>query len=279
VSIVAFVLPLLGYAGWNYTWTNQFTLSVQIGHFAYARVAGISDCAGRSLPPAEAQLCPAQPLDDRLIVNDYMWAGGSPINNPRFGGPTERYRAGENFAWGTVKRQPYAYVKEVSRDVWHGFAPTHAPRKGVDIGIRQWQFANSYPYASSGHSLKFVRQYGDDRITVDTSYASFLRSYQSHGYLPGTANGIFMLTGFVGAAGAWRARRSGLRSACFLLAGSGLVVLYFSAAFAGFSWRYQLPATMLFPPAAAVAVYAIVGGRRNDVTTPGTTVDHPLVPA
>jgi hypothetical protein len=54
-----------------------------------------------------------------------------------------------------------------------------------------------------------------------------------------------------------RPRRPGLRTATFLFAAAGAVVLVGAVAANDFTWRYRLPLVALLPPAAALAVTAL----------------------
>jgi hypothetical protein len=91
--------------------------------------------------------------------------------------------------------------------------------------------------------------------------ARLLREYQlTVGYTPGPVLLAGLLVGVAAAAGLGRARRSGLRSACLLwvVVGAGLLL---SADVYLFSWRYLLPALVTLPPAGALGVTALLGGR------------------
>jgi p-aminobenzoyl-glutamate transporter AbgT len=94
---------------------------------------------------------------------------------------------------------------------------------------------------------------------MDGGLARFLHGYQRFGYTPGPLLGLALLAGLAGALGVGRARRSGLRSACFLFAVTAAALLVSSVAVSQFSWRYQIPQLVLLPPAAALAWTALRG--------------------
>jgi hypothetical protein len=101
---------------------------------------------------------------------------------------------------------------------------------------------------------------------VDRPLASFLHTYQLRGgYTPGPLLALMTLAGLAGTLSLARrhatpAQRDAAR-ACLLTFTSAAAVLLISDAFE-FSWRYQLPALITLPPAAALALTALFTHRR-----------------
>jgi hypothetical protein len=97
--------------------------------------------------------------------------------------------------------------------------------------------------------------------------ASFLRSYQlGGGYTPGPLLALATVAGLAGTLSLARrratpAQRDAAR-ACLLAFTSAAAILLVSDTFE-FSWRYQLPALITLPPAAALAITALFTHRRD----------------
>ena len=121
-----------------------------------------------------------------------------------------------------------------------------------------------------------MQQHGE-HPSVNRPLARFLQSYQRVGYTPGPLLFAALVVGLLGAVGIGRARRSGLRSACFLFSVTRVLMLIASVAVSQFSWRYQLPQLILLPPAAALGVTALLGGARAAPPASGPG-DHDPVP-
>jgi hypothetical protein len=167
------------------------------------------------------------------------------------------------FGLWAVRTQPWEIGFGVVRDFAKGFAParTQAPN---DVSLERWRFQLSYPVFPPQDPVRIAREYGGEDPRVNPAAARFLRDYQSVGYAPGPVLAAGMIAGLLGAAGI-RVRRvpgapspRGLRAACLLPSITGIGLLLLSAAFL-FSWRYQLPALVLFPLAGALGVTALVG--------------------
>jgi hypothetical protein len=176
-----------------------------------------------------------------------------------------------------------------------------------DAPITRWQFQTSFPqyppYVSvvTG-KLQFAeltrlgepqilgagQPLGGGRPKVITPLAKFLRAYQlDGGYTPGPGLLFMLLAGLAGSAFLLLRRKrmaaadwDAARSCCFILA-SGVAVLLVSDAFE-FSWRYQLPAILTLPPAAALGITVIINyvrGRGQPGTGDGLPTAAAAVPA
>jgi len=104
-------------------------------------------------------------------------------------------------------------------------------------------------------------QYEGHRPVINRPLARMLRGYQLYlGYTPGLVLLACVILALVAVLGVGRARHSGQRLACLLWLGSGLGLLL-AAALYQFSWRYQLPALVTIPPAAALALSALTSPK------------------
>ena len=109
--------------------------------------------------------------------------------------------------------------------------------------------------------------------------ASFLRGYQlGGGYTPGPLLALATLAGLAGTLSLARRHATPAQrhaaQACLLMFTSAAAVLLISDAFE-FSWRYQLPALITLPPAAALALTALFTHRREGPGEPPVTAPAP----
>ncbi|HEX3489255.1 MAG TPA: hypothetical protein VHU92_07920, partial [Streptosporangiaceae bacterium] len=135
---------------------------------------------------------------------------------------------------------------------------------------------------------------GGGRPSVSRPLAEALRDYQLHGgYTPGPLLALAALAGLAGSCvlggcllGGRRREHLVTAGACLLFTATAIILLLASDAYE-FSWRYQLPALILLPPAgilgaaAATALtrqcWAEAGRKANDkqaASVPG----HPAPP-
>jgi hypothetical protein len=176
-----------------------------------------------------------------------------------------------------------------------------------DAPITRWQFQTAYPqyppyvsivqgkiqfaelnYLGQPHVLGDGLNFGGGRPKVITPLAKFLRAYQlDGGYTPGPALLFMLLAGLAGSAFLLLRRKrmtssdwDAARACCFFLV-TGVMVLLISDAFE-FSWRYQLPAILTLPPAAALGITVIINyikGRGQPRPGDGLPASAAAVPA
>src|SRR5438477_10422 len=136
-----------------------------------------------------------------------------------------------------------------------------------DTPISRWQFQFGYPYYPPGitrhgynsASKVFAKAGGGGHARVHWKPDIALRYYQLHGgYTPGPVFLFGLLAGIGGIFTFRRRRDSGPALACLLITGCAVAVLL-GADLYEFSWRYQLPALVTLPVAAAFGVTALVG--------------------
>jgi Dolichyl-phosphate-mannose-protein mannosyltransferase len=259
VIALGFALPVVPYAAYYSVVSGTVGFNPRDARMLYGRAATIVDCRGLDMPDYERALCPDEPLDDRLGVNDYAF--GPEIDRLELELPPGKNRETvlREFTRRVFLHQPLDLTKAVITDFGKGFVWARTTYPG-DPSIDRWQFQRHFP--TFGRDAEgAVRRFGGGGPAVIDPLAAFLRGYQlSIGYVPGTLVAIAFVLGLVGAAGIGRARRSGLRAACLLPALTGLLVLFAADVF-GFSWRYQLPAMVLAPLAGALGVTAVTGWR------------------
>ena len=253
---LAFMLVVATYAGYSWIKAGEVGLSRGDAYLLYGRAATFVDCRGLDLPDYERVLCPPEPLAHRLGSDAY--AHHSPYPRQVVVPPGKsRDQVLRDFGRRVILHQPLDYAKAVATDFVKLFAfrRTTFPR---DVPLERWQFQRSYPTLGLD-ATSATRTYGGGKPRAVEPLAVFLRDYQlSVGYVPGPVYAIAFIAGLLAAAGVGRARRSGLRAACFLPTLCGLSVLLAADLFL-FSWRYQLPALTLAPLAGALGLAAITG--------------------
>ena len=268
--VVAFAIPVLGYLTGSYFLVGHFYLSHSGVTTTYGRMAWSADCTTIRLPPVERGLCPTPA--QRAHGPD--WLEHSPD------APIRRYYSGPlsprasalvvSFNHAVLSQQPERVLRTYLTDVGKLFAPGRTASPG-DPPLRRWQFQTSYPYlsphATPAQVLPAIEHYGGGAPAVWRPGATFLRGYQlGGGYTPGPLLAFCVLLGLAGSvlAGVRRLRRpqpgpatQSLVLACVLFFWSGATVLLLADLFE-FSWRYQLPALVTLPPAAAAGLAEIV---------------------
>lgn len=254
----ACALPVAAFALGTTAQYGHPALGASGGRMMYGRAATFADCRGLALPAYERSLCPREPLDARLGVDDYMWGTRSPASTYQPPRGMSKDAVFGDFAMRIFRHQPLGLAKAVTVDFLRGFAPRKADAPG-QVSVTRWQFQLGYPQTVGLDPTRIpalVRS-GGMYAYADPRFTPFLRGYQlSVGYLPGTAVGVSLLFGVLAFAGVGRARRSPLRGACFLFtAATGGALL--AAALVEFSWRYQLPGVVLAPAAGALALTAV----------------------
>jgi len=170
------------------------------------------------------------------------------------------------FDLAVIRQQPLAVISSIDRDFVKLFALTRDTARG-DMPISRWQFQTTYPTYPSLITLRYVASIrpGGGRPSVIRPLAEVLRDYQLHGgYTPGP---LLLLAGLAGLAGSCvlgggRREHSAGATACLLFTATAVVLLLASDAFE-FSWRYQLPALVLLPPAGALGATAVVAFLRR----------------
>jgi hypothetical protein len=180
----------------------------------------------------------------------------------------------KDLAYRVLRQQPMRVVGDIAHDSVKIFALTRNTEQG-DTPISRWQFQFGYPYYPPGitkHGYNsankvFIRAGGGGHARVHWKADIALRYYQLHGgYTPGPVFLFGLLAGIGGIFTFRRRRDSGPALACLLITGCAVAVLL-GADLYEFSWRYQLPALVTLPVAAAFGVTALVRffrARRQD---------------
>lgn len=206
-------------------------------------------------------------------------------------------RVTSDFDRRVARQQPLNVLASIGKDAVKLFAPGRAASTG-DPSITRWQFQTFYPqyppYIVISHGAfvfgTYNHQGAEEQIGTGASFgggnpavigplAAFLRGYQQHGgYTPGPVFAFAVLAGLAGSLAALRRRAAPAYCAaalgCLLFFVTGAAALLSSDVFE-FNWRYQLPALITLPPAAALAVTLLLR-RGSPATAGGEMVPDPL---
>jgi hypothetical protein len=198
-----------------------------------------------------------------------------------------------DFERRVLKQQPLNVLASIGKDTLKMFALVRTTSTG-DPSITRWQFQTYYPqyppYIVISHGTFVYGTFntagieeqigtGGGNPAVIKPLASFLRVYQlDGGYTPGPLFAFAFVAGLAGSLAALRRRASPAQRAaalaCALFFVAGLTALLSSDIFE-FNWRYQLPALITLPPAAALAI-ALLLRRGSLAAAGGEVVSDPL---
>jgi hypothetical protein len=299
---VAFAIPIAGFSMREYIVNGHFSLAPAAGNTIYGRLAESADCATLKLPSYEKALCPPRALAVRLGPDGLVHNAASPDRTYVAPPGRTHAQMTDDFEHQVLVQQPLRVVAGILGDSVKLFALGRYTSTG-DTPISRWQFQTSYPtygdsiFLSSGGTIKVGLHYaasGGPTVVqtltpswggpaaVNRPLASFLRGYQlDGGYTPGPLLALAAVFGLLGSLsvllggvlpgvlqGVLRRGRAvsdaqrQLSLACLLVFGAAVAVLLASDAFE-FSWRYQLPALVILPPAGALGIALVIGTLRR----------------
>jgi hypothetical protein len=293
ILIVAFLVPIVGYCSVSYLRTHHFWLAR--GQSTIGRVAAAADCATLKLPADIRPFCPT-PKEQANGPDWLEHASKSPLYaTPVPPGKTHNEVFLE-LSSAIKHQQPMRVAAAALRDSVRLFALTRDQVKSV-TPIGRWQFQLDYPqfppWTVLDHGkiliglqrnnfgafryIKISPSYGGSQVHVVHPLAVFLRDYQLRGgYTPGPLYALCFLLGLAGSLLAlfWR-RRAGPRTrqlalGCLLFTASAVIILLAPDVFE-YSWRYELPATIVLPMAGALGVLALLSYRRDRKEHTGST--------
>jgi hypothetical protein len=288
-ALAACFLVVVGaYATYFHSKAGYWGLSTASGNSLYGRTAEIADCSKLDLDPVLTQLCPKQPLGQRLGSNYYAHLDGDDPNWPGYVPPGQtKYDLDRAFAKRVVAKQPVAVGLAMLEDFGKGFLPYHFNLPG-DPPTWLWQFSKTMPVFTVDplaaqvnvfeQTNAYALKYGGKPLTLNAPLAAFLHYYQFGGYTPGP---ILLAALVLGLIGGWsrRGRRSGLAGVTLLITGLAFTVLATAAVFE-FSWRYQLPGLVLLPLAGALGLTALRKGKQPPAEEdPPAEEEPPVSPA
>ncbi len=257
---IGFLIPPLAYMSVHYAASGSFGITGRSSYVFYGRAAAAADCATLRLPADERALCPSRQVVAALGIDGLVGDPQGPLLSYRPPPGMTIQAMAVRFDRAVLAQQPMAVLTAIDRDVVKLFAVTRDQDPG-DTPISRWQFQASYPTYPPLITLRYVTQIrpGGGKPAVLKPLAAMLRKYQLHGgYTPGPFLAIAAIAGLTGICGLCGPRREkkALAGACLLVMGAAVTVLLAADAYE-FSWRYQLPALVLLPPAGMLGCAAI----------------------
>jgi hypothetical protein len=287
LATVIFVIPVLAYMLVQLAVTGHFTFTERNMYALYGRTAAAANCATLRLPPDEQSLCPSPQQVTTLGIDGLQGDPASPLltYDPPPGRST--IAMADRFELAVIRQQPAAVIAAIDHDFIKLFALTRDTDQG-DMPISRWQFQTAYPTYPTLITLRYVASIrpGGGRPSVSRPLAEALRDYQLHGgYTPGPLLALAALAGLAGSCvlggsvvgsavpdgsvpGGRRREHLVTAAACLLFTATGIILLLASDAYE-FSWRYQLPALILLPPAGVLGAAAVTTFTRRCWTDAG----------
>lgn len=143
--VTAFVLPVMVYSVWFHSHHGTYGLTDSSGRWLYGRAATFVDCDALAMPSHERQLCPREPLGQRLSPDAYVWGRDVSPHYTAVPPPgMTRAQIERDFATRTVRAQPADFAGAVATDFLRGFAPVRSSRPGGP-SVERWRFQPKYP--------------------------------------------------------------------------------------------------------------------------------------
>lgn len=260
------VIPVVLYMMVQLAVAGHFSFTARNSYVFYGRTAAAANCATLRLPPDEQSLCPSPQVVATLGIDGLVGSPSGPLLTYQPPPGMTIPAMADRFDDAVMAQQPMAVIGAIHRDFIKLFALTRDTVPG-DMPISRWQFQTTYPTYPPLITLHYVASVkpggGPPRVTRPLAVA--LRGYQLHGgYTPGP---VFLLAALAGLAGTCmvairRREYPATATACLLSTGMAIILLLGSDAYE-FSWRYQLPAVVLLPPAGILGVAAIAAAIRS----------------
>jgi hypothetical protein len=263
---VGATIPVLMYMMVQFAVSGHFTFTQRNSYVFYGRAAAAADCATLRLPPDERSLCPSPQVVATLGIDGLVGDPAGPLLSyqPPPGMTIEAMA--DRFERAVVMQQPMAVASAIHGDFIKLFALTRNTAAG-DMPISRWQFQTTYPTYPPLITLRYVTSIrpGGGQPSIIRPLAEALRDYQLHGgYTPGPLLAVAALAGLAGSCMLVGRRRehTATATACLLTTAMAILLLLASDAYE-FSWRYQLPALALLPPAGILGAAAITASMRD----------------
>ncbi len=262
---LTFLAPVLGYELYASVVGDRFDATNTTATSLYARAATFVDCSTLKVPADLRQLCPAEPLGNRPSPEFYAHTLDSPAYHVTLPPGVTLQQMEIQFAKAAMTQQPLRLTGAVLRDAARLFTWNHDNLSNPDAPTERWRFQATYPVYPQAVYLSTVEKvgahYGDGPPRLNVGVASFMRVYQLNvGFTPGPLMAFFLIAGLIG--GLWRGASKGAPArGPALLYLIGAVTVLGAADFYEFTWRYQLPALVLIPPAGILGIMAFTWRR------------------
>ena len=133
--VAVVIISLGGYVVWYHSYHDQYSFGTYGSRFLWSRTMTFVDCEQLDLTAQERQLCPDQPLGQRLPPDLYLWGPGSKaefaaLPDALFG----------TFARKAILAQPGDYLATVALETWRTVRPGPYPNERVACVASIWDF-------------------------------------------------------------------------------------------------------------------------------------------
>jgi hypothetical protein len=275
-SLLAGVIPVVGYMSWFGAAHGSFNLTNSNGLFLWSRTMSFANCAVIR-PPADLRaLCPgaqpgrlAQPDPSRrLTPRYYLWNHRTWLWRnapPGFVPDTAAFTQANNgralrFAIMAIEAQPFSYVGVVATASAKPFVTTRNNLRFPAVQPHSSGLVSGLVKANQRYEVASIRDYlgstqgvagdlGGYGTRLQPPYSSFMNSYQDVVFLPGQVLAFIVLTGLAGLV--MPHRRTAVAA---LLWASAAILILLPIAEHEYTYRYVLPAVPLACIAAAIAL-------------------------
>jgi len=271
VLVVAFAAPLTAYASWYHHEHGAWAITQTGGRALYMRTTGFVDCATLSVPSYERTLCPDDPVGRRQDPTFYGWHDPTTTHALRPPPGVSDEAAMRDFAMRAIRSQPLDYAQIVARDFAMAFGPSRVDRYEYGTAYK-WSFHHYVDYEPTPDWTRpAYATHGGEMPISRHPLADWFDTYGQRVYLPGP---VLLALVLLAVAGFVRRTPHGTPSSrplIFLSLAIGLGLILLPDVTAEFTWRYQLPAILLVPVAAALGWTRLRGARQPGTTaTPST---------
>jgi hypothetical protein len=253
---VAVAIPLAGYMVWFHHEHGVYAINSYTGRYLWSRTTTFVDCDKVDFTAQERELCPLEPLGQRLGPDSYLW----------FDDPTDlvyRYKDDnvyKSFATKAILAQPFDYVEVVLTDTLHMFQPGwHGPRRTECVHDR-WNM----PSAGSGDTCSatlmvkpFLPKAEGPGGTPANWQNETMRAYGTVFTTPGFLF-VFVLLFILGAALRRPRSQHGRENLdAVFLATVSVALIMMSLALSAIDIRYIMPLMTLAPVGLALAIHRL----------------------
>lgn len=271
VLVAAFAAPLTAYATWYHHEHGAWAITQTGGRALYMRTTAFVDCSTLSVPSYERTLCPDDPLGHRQDPTVYGWHDPTTTHALRPPAGVSADAAMRDFAMTAIRSQPLDYVRTVARDFTMAFYPSRVDHYEYDTAYK-WSFHHYVDYQPTPDwTGPAYAAHGGEMPTTRHPVADAFDTYGQRVYLPGPVLLALVVVAVVGFVRRAPRGAPSSRPLIFLTLAMGLGLILLPDVTAEFTWRYQLPAVLLVPVAAALGWTRLRGGRQPGTTaTPST---------
>ncbi len=270
VLVLGFTVPLVAYASWYHEEQGRWTLTESGGRALYMRTTTFVDCSRLDLPAYQLRLCPREPLGERRDPTYYGWhdTEGSLALDPPLG--TTPDEAKREFALAAIAEQPGAYATVVVRDFVSAFVPVRMDLFEYDTTYK-WYLSHYNEYVSTDWTRPAYAAHGGEQPYTRQPFGTLMAAYGFVVYLWGPLVLALLVVSVSGLVRRVPPGRPDSRPLLFLLTSLAVGLVLVPDLTAQFTWRYQLPAVVLLPVAAALArTQSRYPATRGTVATPRT---------